>query len=81
QIKVIDPEGLYLLWVDFRALGLNNQELEKAMLEEAHLWLDEGFIFGESGSGFERFNLACPRSVVQKALDQMEPVLAKYLKK
>lgn len=81
QIKVIDPEGLYLLWVDFRALGLNNQELEKAMLEEAHLWLDEGFIFGESGSGFERFNLACPRSVVQKALGQLEPVLAKYLKK
>ncbi|MCF0258374.1 MAG: pyridoxal phosphate-dependent aminotransferase [Erysipelotrichaceae bacterium] len=81
EIKVIDPQGLYLLWADFRALNLDSKELEKAMLEEAHLWLDEGYIFGSSGAGFERFNLACPRSTVKKALEQLEPVLQKYLRK
>ena len=42
---------------------MNKDELEKTMLEKAGLWLDEGYIFGTGGEGFERFNLAIPRSV------------------
>ncbi len=49
EIKVIDPQGLYLVWVDMRSLGMNNQELEDFMLKKAHLWLDEGYIFGTGG--------------------------------
>lgn len=71
DIKVIEPEGLYLVWVDFRSLNMNHEELEEFMLKKAHLWLDEGYIFGTGGSGFERFNVATPRIVLQKALEQL----------
>lgn len=72
EIKVIKPEGLYLIWVDMRSLHLSDEELETLMLEKAHLWLDEGYIFGTGGSGFERFNVACPRSILKKALNQLK---------
>lgn len=75
ELKVISPEGLYLIWVDMRALHMSNQELEKFMLEKAHLWLDEGYIFGTGGDGFERFNIACPRSTLKKALEQLDAAI------
>jgi len=75
QIKVIKPEGLYLVWVDMRELHLSNEELERLMLEKAYLWLDEGYIFGTGGSGFERFNVACPRSILKKALCQLKDAI------
>lgn len=71
QCKVIRPDGLYLVWVDFTALGMDNETLEKFMLEKAHLWLDEGYIFGTGGAGFERFNVACPRAILEKGLNQL----------
>lgn len=72
DIKVIQPEGLYLVWVDMRALGMNKDELEDFMLNKAYLWLDEGYIFGTGGEGFERFNVACPKSTLKRALEQLE---------
>lgn len=71
QIQLVQPEGLYLAWVDFRKCGLNKDELEKVMLEKAKLWLDEGYIFGTGGEGFERFNLAIPRSVLEDACQRL----------
>ena len=71
EVKVIKPEGLYLIWVDMRALGLNDAELESFLLDNAKLWLDEGYIFGTGGSGFERFNVACPKATLEKALIQL----------
>lgn len=76
-LKLIKAQGTYLAWVDFRSLGLDDKELEKFMLEEAELWLDEGYIFGTGGSGFERFNLATPRSNLKKALIKLETALKK----
>lgn len=75
EYLVIDSEGLYLVWVDMRALNKSNQELEEFMLEKAHLWLDEGYVFGTGGDGFERFNVACPRVTLQKALKQLEQAI------
>lgn len=75
DIKVIKPEGLYLVWVDMRSLGMDKDELEDHMLNKAHLWLDEGYIFGTGGEGFERFNIACPRSTLKRALEQFEKSL------
>lgn len=72
QFKVIQPQGLYLVWVDFRALNMSHEDLEQFMLHKAKLWLDEGYIFGTGGRGFERFNVACPRKVLEKALLQLE---------
>lgn len=75
QIKVIEPEGTYLLWVDFRGLGLNYNELEDLMLNKAKLWLDEGYIFGKEGQGFERINIACSRKILERALNQLEKAI------
>lgn len=72
QITMKKPEGLYLAWVDFRNLGLDENELEDFMLHEAHVWLDEGYIFGHGGEGYERFNCACPRSVLEETLNRIK---------
>ena len=77
-IKVIKPQGLYLAWVDFRALGMHHEELEKFMLHKAKLWLDEGYIFGPQGIGYERFNVAVPRATLEEALKRLESALVQY---
>jgi cystathionine beta-lyase len=72
QIKLIEPEGTYLIWLDFRALGLPEEKLEHLIVHEAKLWLDSGAIFGKDGEGFERINIACPRAVLKEALTRLE---------
>ena len=71
QIKLIEPEGTYLIWLDCRALGLSEEQLEHLIVHEAKLWLDSGAIFGEVGEGFERINIACPRAVLKEALERL----------
>lgn len=77
QLKMIEPEGTYLIWVDFRDLGLPEAELEELIVKKANLWLDSGAIFGKVGAGFERFNVACPRSVLAQALEQLKNAISK----
>ena len=72
EIKLIEPEGTYLIWLDFRALGLSEQEREELIVKKAGLWLDSGAMFGSIGEGFERINIACPRSIIMEALDQLK---------
>lgn len=72
KAKVVDPEGTYLLWIDFSGYGLNKDELEDLIINKAKLWLDSGAIFGAETALFERFNLACPRSVVETAMKQLK---------
>ena len=71
RIRLIRPEGTYLLWLDMRALGLSGEELEKFIVEKAGLWLDGGTMFGPEGTGFQRMNIACPRSVLEEALRRL----------
>jgi cystathionine beta-lyase len=66
------PEGTYLIWIDFRGLGLSPDELENLIIHKAGLWLDSGAIFGEAGAGFQRINAACPRKTLQTALERLE---------
>jgi cystathionine beta-lyase len=75
EIRVFDLEGTYLLWLDFNALGLDYRELERRMQQEGELFFDEGYIFGEGGRGFERWNLACPSRFIEQGLDRLERVL------
>ena len=70
-VNIIDPEGTYLIWLDFNGLGLSDQELEDMIVKKAKLWLDRGSMFGENGRGFERINAACPRSVLKEALERI----------
>lgn len=71
QIDVIRPEGTYLVWLDCRRLGLDKVELKRLMLEGARVYLDEGYIFGAEGEGFERINIACPRPILVEALERI----------
>ena len=72
DIPVIETEGTYLVWVDFTSLGLDKDALQRLMMEEARVFLDEGYIFGPEGEGFERINIACPRSILAEALERIE---------
>ena len=72
KIKVIDPEGTYLIWLDCRDLDMDNKNLSNFMKKNAKVGLEDGFIFGESGSGFMRMNIACPRSILNEALIRIE---------
>ena len=71
QIKLIDPQAMYLLWLDFSEYQLSQDELEKKIIEEAKLWLNNGTIFGKEGNGFQRINIACPRKTVVNALERL----------
>lgn len=66
------PEGTYLIWIDFRALGLSAGELDDLIIHKAGLWLDSGAIFGVAGEGFQRINAACPRVTLKTALERIE---------
>ena len=76
QIRLIEPEGTYLLWLDFCGLGLTEKELEELVVKKAKLWLDRGAVFGAEGRGFERINIACPRSTLKQALDQLKNAIS-----
>lgn len=71
EIKVIEPQGTYLLWLDCRKLGLDDTALRKFMIEKARVGFDDGFLFGAAGSGFQRMNIACPRSLLKEALTRI----------
>ena len=72
ELKPNTPEATYLNWVDARALGMDDAALKKFCVEKAGVAFGEGTDFGIGGSGFLRLNAACPRSVIEKALTQME---------
>lgn len=61
-------QGTYLVWMDCRSLGLKSEELEQRLISEAKLWLNAGSMYGIEGEGFMRWNIACPRSVLQDGL-------------
>ena len=71
RVRVMPLEGTFLAWMDFNALEPDPYLLQKRMLTEANVWLDEGWVFGPEGNGFERLVLACPRSILKEALDRI----------
>ena len=72
DITLVETEGTYLMWLDFRKLGLSESELEDLIVKKAKLWLDSGRIFGTAGKGFQRINVACPRKTLTEALTRLE---------
>lgn len=75
--SVIQPEGTYLVWIDCRKLGLSAKELEKLLLKEAKVALNQGYIFGKSGEGFIRLNIACPKSILEDGLNRIKATVNK----
>ena len=79
QVRVIEPEATYLVWLDFRALRLEWRELKALMQQQAGVALDEGYIFGHEGRGFERINIACPRSILRECLQRMAEAVKRHV--
>lgn len=76
KLEVIDTEGTYLMWIDFRNYSLNDAELQKKLINEAKVHLDNGLKFGSLGDGFMRMNVATSRSNVEKALININKVFS-----
>lgn len=72
KIKPSVPDATYLVWLDCRELGMDNEQLRSFMIEKAGLGLNEGYTFGRSLSGYMRLNAACPRSVLEQAMKQLK---------
>lgn len=77
RVKLVEPEGTYLAWLDFNELGMSNEELDYLIVHEAGLWLDAGTMFGAGGEGFQRINIAYPRAILKKALLQLDQAVRK----
>lgn len=75
EIKAPLIEGTYLQWLDFKALGMEHKALEEFMTQTAQVFLDEGYIFGDEGRGFERINLAAPASIITETLERLSRAL------
>jgi cystathionine beta-lyase len=76
QIKLIAPEGTFLLWLDCRELGLNDSELRRFFIHQAKVGMNPGTVFGEGGSGFMRMNIGTSRKLVAEALERIKQALA-----
>ncbi|MCL7942831.1 PatB family C-S lyase [Marinobacter sp. ATCH36] len=74
-IKVTEPEGTYLLWLDCRALEMDDSDLKRFFVHQAGIGMNPGITFGEAGSGFMRMNIGCPRQVLETALNQIRQAL------
>lgn len=72
QIKMVEPEASFLIWMDFRDLGLTHDELVDLVTNRARLALNDGEMFGPEGVGFMRVNIATPRCCLQAALECLE---------
>ncbi len=74
-VTMTEHEGTYLVWRDFSGTGLSETKLEDMIVNRAKLWLDGGTMFGESGKGFQRINVACPRSILEEAMGRLKKAL------
>lgn len=75
QVKLVEPEGTYFAWLDCSALGLTKEQLDELIIHKAKLWLDTGSLFGNCAGQFQRVVLACPRSVVVQAMEQLKKAI------
>ena len=80
QIKVIRPEGSFLVWLDCKKLGIKPEELDDFFLKKAKVGLSSGIAYGEYGKGFERINLGCTRAVLTEGLERMKAAIDEYEK-
>jgi cystathionine beta-lyase len=79
-IKVIKPEGTYLVWLDCRGLGMTPGKLNDFLIKKAKVGLEDGRIFGPEGAGFQRMNIACPRATLKVALGRIERAVVEQVK-
>lgn len=76
QFPVVSPEGTYLVWFDCRSLGLSDSEMRRFFRKKARVGLDDGYLFGPGGSGYQRINIACSRQRLEEGLRRIEAAVA-----
>lgn len=74
-LRIVKPESTYLLWIDYRALGLSEDEVMEKLLSEGKVALEPGSKYGEAGRGFLRMNVACPRTVLEDGINRVAKAL------
>ncbi len=77
KIKVMQPQGTYLIWLDFSAYGLSDQEIQDKLIKEAKVVLNDGLTFGKEGEYHARFNAAAPLATVIEACHRIARVFGK----
>ena len=75
ELKLIEPEGTYLAWIDCSGLGLTAEELNDLIINKAKLWLDAGDIFGKASEQYQRIVMACPRATLERAMKQLKDAI------
>ena len=75
QARLIEPEGTFLLWIDFSALGISDSELDDIIVNKAKVWLDRGTMFGPEGNCYQRINIATPQPLLREAIDRISEAL------
>ena len=75
QARLIEPEGTFLLWIDFSALGFSDSELDDLIVNKAKVWLDRGTMFGQEGNCYQRINIATPQALLKEAIDRISEAL------
>lgn len=73
-VKLIEPEGTFLLWLDYRETGLSRRKIQKLLVEQAKIGLSDGFMFGVEGDGFLRMNIGCASSEITEALEKIAQI-------
>jgi cysteine-S-conjugate beta-lyase len=77
-IRVVRPEATFMTWLDCTGLGLDHGSLNDFLIKKAKLGLSDGMVFGEEGRGFQRINIGCPRSILDRALINLKKTLPKF---
>ena len=75
KVRLIEPEGTFLLWLDFSSYGFDDKTLDDIIVQNAKVWLDRGTMFGFEGENFQRINIATPRPLLQDALERIRNAL------
>lgn len=76
KARLIEPEGTYLLWLDFSAYGYSDAELDDLIVNKAKVWLDRGTMFGKEGNCYQRINIATPLPILKEALERISKALS-----
>ncbi len=75
KVQLVEPEGTFLVWLDFRKLDMDARELEHFLAQKARIALNSGYWFGKQGAGYARMTIACPRSMLTEGLSRLEKAI------
>lgn len=79
DVLVSKLEGTYLVWIDVRSVGMPTEEIEKSLIENEHVWINSGVMYGKEG--FMRINIACPRTRLLAGIERIAQGLKRLSRK